>query len=131
MHTPLPQGTKSPVLEGGHHWGAMLELLPMSPYSQPHPCCRGRSSALAYQQPLLVFAQPLRPQAPPPPPGQGSGLAQHKAGQQSVPAGMEAGDGKEESLQPMALSRFQLSEEYGFLLPNPLVGHGRALGSAC
>lgn len=44
---------------------------------------------------------------------------------------MEAGDGKEESLQPMALSRFQLSEEYGFLLPNPLVGHGRALGSAC
>lgn len=68
---------------------------------------------------------------PPPPPGQGSGLAQHKAGQQSVPAGMEAGDGKEESLQPMALSRFQLSEEYGFLLPNPLVGHGRALGSAC
>ncbi|XP_042742172.1 uncharacterized protein LOC122188158 isoform X3 [Lagopus leucura] len=79
VHTPLPQGTKSPVLEGGHHWGAMLELLPMSPYSQPHPCCRGRSSALAYQQPLLVFAQPLRPQAPPPRTRFGAGSAQSRA----------------------------------------------------
>jgi len=40
---------------------------------------------------------------------------------------MEAGDEKEESPLPAALGRFQLSEEYGFLLPSPLVGHGRAL----
>uniref|UniRef100_A0A8C9FT13 I23O2 dioxygenase n=1 Tax=Pavo cristatus TaxID=9049 RepID=A0A8C9FT13_PAVCR len=33
---------------------------------------------------------------------------------------MEAGDEKEESPQPAALGRFQLSEEYGFLLPSPL-----------
>ncbi|NXJ16209.1 I23O2 dioxygenase, partial [Odontophorus gujanensis] len=33
---------------------------------------------------------------------------------------MEAGEEKEESPLPMVLSRFQLSEEYGFLLPNPL-----------
>ncbi|NXC41481.1 I23O2 dioxygenase, partial [Penelope pileata] len=33
---------------------------------------------------------------------------------------MEDGDGKEESALPLALSRFQLSEDYGFLLPNPL-----------
>lgn len=40
--------------------------------------------------------------------------------------GMEAGDGKEETPLSSALSRFQLSEDYGFLLPNPLVGDGRA-----
>lgn len=39
---------------------------------------------------------------------------------------MEAGDGKEETPLPSALSRFQLSEDYGFLLPSPLVGGGRA-----
>uniref|UniRef100_U3IEL5 Indoleamine 2,3-dioxygenase 2 n=1 Tax=Anas platyrhynchos platyrhynchos TaxID=8840 RepID=U3IEL5_ANAPP len=39
---------------------------------------------------------------------------------------MEAGDGKEETPLSSALSRFQLSEDYGFLLPNPLVGDGRA-----
>ncbi|XP_035201084.1 indoleamine 2,3-dioxygenase 2 isoform X1 [Oxyura jamaicensis] len=33
---------------------------------------------------------------------------------------MEASDGKEETPLPSALSRFQLSEDYGFLLPNPL-----------
>ncbi|KAI6073572.1 Indoleamine 2,3-dioxygenase 2 isoform X1 [Aix galericulata] len=33
---------------------------------------------------------------------------------------MEAGDGKEETPLSLALSRFQLSEDYGFLLPNPL-----------
>ncbi|OXB75066.1 UNVERIFIED_CONTAM: hypothetical protein H355_015427 [Colinus virginianus] len=33
---------------------------------------------------------------------------------------MEAGEEKEESPLPTVLSRFQLSEEYGFLLPNPL-----------
>nr|XP_047903269.1 indoleamine 2,3-dioxygenase 2 [Anser cygnoides] len=33
---------------------------------------------------------------------------------------MEAGDGKEETPLPSALSRFQLSEDYGFLLPSPL-----------
>lgn len=39
---------------------------------------------------------------------------------------MEASDGKEETPLPSALSRFQLSEDYGFLLPNPLVGGGCA-----
>lgn len=43
---------------------------------------------------------------------------------------MEAGDGTEETRLPLALSRFQLSEEYGFLLPNPLVGGGCATASA-
>ncbi|XP_010174351.1 indoleamine 2,3-dioxygenase 2, partial [Antrostomus carolinensis] len=33
---------------------------------------------------------------------------------------MEAGDSTEETQLPLALSRFQLSEEYGFLLPHPL-----------
>ncbi|XP_075300781.1 indoleamine 2,3-dioxygenase 2 isoform X3 [Opisthocomus hoazin] len=33
---------------------------------------------------------------------------------------MEAGDGTEETPLPLALTRFQLSEEYGFLLPHPL-----------
>uniref|UniRef100_A0A8B9T3W6 Indoleamine 2,3-dioxygenase 2 n=1 Tax=Anas platyrhynchos TaxID=8839 RepID=A0A8B9T3W6_ANAPL len=100
------------------------------------------STTLAYQQPLIVFARPLWPQAAgasPAPPGQGSWpgravLAQHIPGAgQSVPPrscsaslapqpapGMEAGDGKEETPLSSALSRFQLSEDYGFLLPNPL-----------
>lgn len=34
---------------------------------------------------------------------------------------MEAGDGTEETARPLALSSFQLSEELGFLLPDPLV----------
>ncbi|NXD87164.1 I23O2 dioxygenase, partial [Halcyon senegalensis] len=33
---------------------------------------------------------------------------------------MEAGDGAEETPLPLVLSRFQVSEEYGFLLPHPL-----------
>ncbi|XP_008935825.1 PREDICTED: indoleamine 2,3-dioxygenase 2-like, partial [Merops nubicus] len=33
---------------------------------------------------------------------------------------MEAGEGPEETPLPLALSRFQLSEEFGFLLPHPL-----------
>ncbi|XP_074784466.1 indoleamine 2,3-dioxygenase 2-like [Athene noctua] len=33
---------------------------------------------------------------------------------------MEPGDGAEETPLPLALARFQLSEEYGFLLPHPL-----------
>ncbi|XP_009279550.1 PREDICTED: indoleamine 2,3-dioxygenase 2 [Aptenodytes forsteri] len=33
---------------------------------------------------------------------------------------MEACDGTEETLLPLALTKFQLSEEYGFLLPDPL-----------
>ncbi|NWS10515.1 I23O2 dioxygenase, partial [Pachyramphus minor] len=33
---------------------------------------------------------------------------------------MEAGDGTEEPPLPLALPRFQVSEEFGFLLPNPL-----------
>ncbi|XP_074020165.1 indoleamine 2,3-dioxygenase 2 [Numenius arquata] len=33
---------------------------------------------------------------------------------------MEPGEGTEETPLPLALSRFQLSEEYGFLLPDPL-----------
>ncbi|NXF31562.1 I23O2 dioxygenase, partial [Nyctibius bracteatus] len=33
---------------------------------------------------------------------------------------MEPGDGTEETPQPLALTRFQLSEEFGFLLPDPL-----------
>ncbi|NXU74771.1 I23O2 dioxygenase, partial [Oreotrochilus melanogaster] len=33
---------------------------------------------------------------------------------------MEAGEGKEETPLALALSRFQLSEEFGFLLPRPL-----------
>ncbi|NWI86487.1 I23O2 dioxygenase, partial [Pitta sordida] len=33
---------------------------------------------------------------------------------------MEAGDGTEEPPLPLALSRFQVSEEFGFLLPKPL-----------
>ncbi|XP_005233584.1 indoleamine 2,3-dioxygenase 2 isoform X1 [Falco peregrinus] len=33
---------------------------------------------------------------------------------------MEADDSTEETLLPLALTRFQLSEEYGFLLPDPL-----------
>ncbi|NXT28861.1 I23O2 dioxygenase, partial [Syrrhaptes paradoxus] len=33
---------------------------------------------------------------------------------------MEDGDSPEETLLPLALSRFQVSEEYGFLRPNPL-----------
>ncbi|XP_042657443.1 LOW QUALITY PROTEIN: indoleamine 2,3-dioxygenase 2 [Tyto alba] len=44
---------------------------------------------------------------------------------------MEAGDGTEEPPLPLALTRFQLSEEYGFLLPHPLVGDGCATASAC
>jgi len=43
---------------------------------------------------------------------------------------MEAGDGTEETPLPLALTRFQLSEEYGFLLPHPLVGDGCATASA-
>ncbi|NXH11624.1 I23O2 dioxygenase, partial [Bucco capensis] len=35
---------------------------------------------------------------------------------------MEPRDGTEETSEPLVLSRFQLSEEYGFLLPHPLVG---------
>ncbi|XP_063214613.1 indoleamine 2,3-dioxygenase 2-like [Chroicocephalus ridibundus] len=33
---------------------------------------------------------------------------------------METGEGTEETPLPLALTRFQLSEEYGFLLPHPL-----------
>ncbi|NXJ82967.1 I23O2 dioxygenase, partial [Trogon melanurus] len=33
---------------------------------------------------------------------------------------MEAGDGREETPLPLALSKFHISEEYGFLLPDPL-----------
>ncbi|NWU49963.1 I23O2 dioxygenase, partial [Dromas ardeola] len=33
---------------------------------------------------------------------------------------METGEGTEETPLPLALTRFQLSEEYGFLLPDPL-----------
>ncbi|KAM7080867.1 LOW QUALITY PROTEIN: indoleamine 2,3-dioxygenase 2-like [Ciconia maguari] len=44
---------------------------------------------------------------------------------------MEAADGTEETPLPLALTRFQLSEEYGFLLPDPLVGDGCATASAC
>ncbi|NXJ45475.1 I23O2 dioxygenase, partial [Spizaetus tyrannus] len=33
---------------------------------------------------------------------------------------MEAGEGTEETPLPLVLTRFQLSEEYGFLLPDPL-----------
>lgn len=43
---------------------------------------------------------------------------------------MEASDGTEETPPPLTLTRFQLSEEYGFLLPDPLVGDGCA-ASAC
>lgn len=65
------------------------------------------------------------------PPGQGA-LAQHIPGAGQAPgarshpdpAVMEPGHGSEEPPLPLALARFQLSEEYGSLLPEPLVGHG-------
>lgn len=44
---------------------------------------------------------------------------------------MEAGDSTDKSPPPLALTRFQLSEEYGFLLPRPLVGNGCATASVC
>lgn len=44
---------------------------------------------------------------------------------------METGEGTEETPLPLALTRFQLSEEYGFLLPHPLVGDGCAIAAAC
>ncbi|XP_074415392.1 indoleamine 2,3-dioxygenase 2 isoform X8 [Zonotrichia albicollis] len=40
-------------------------------------------------------------------------------------------DTEEPPLLPLALSRFHISEEFGFLLPNPLVGAGCASLSAC
>ncbi|KAM6996359.1 indoleamine 2,3-dioxygenase 2-like isoform 3-T3 [Passerculus sandwichensis] len=40
-------------------------------------------------------------------------------------------DTEEPPLLPLALSRFHISEEFGFLLPDPLVGAGCASPSAC
>lgn len=51
-------------------------------------------------------------------------LAQHTEHSQ-CPA-MENCDDTEEPPLPLVLSRFQISEEFGFLLPNPLVGAGCA-----
>lgn len=48
---------------------------------------------------------------------------------QQSPA-MESSDGTEEPPLPLALSRFQVSEEFGFLLPDPLVGAGCASPSS-
>ncbi|XP_072773720.1 indoleamine 2,3-dioxygenase 2 isoform X6 [Taeniopygia guttata] len=44
---------------------------------------------------------------------------------------MEASDDPEEPPLPLPLTRFQISEEFGFLLPDPLVGLGCASPSAC
>ncbi|XP_015504195.1 indoleamine 2,3-dioxygenase 2 isoform X9 [Parus major] len=44
---------------------------------------------------------------------------------------MQASGDTEEPPLPLALSRFQVSEEFGFLLPDPLVGAGCASPSAC
>lgn len=63
--------------------------------------------------------------ARPDPPAQGKAvLAQHTEHSQ-CPA-MENCDDTEEPPLPLVLSRFQISEEFGFLLPNPLVGAGCA-----
>lgn len=39
---------------------------------------------------------------------------------------MEAREDTEEPPLPLALATFQVSEEFGFLLPDPLVGAGSA-----
>ena len=104
-------------------WGAQLAAPTPSPPQGPE-----LSACLSATFTHVCSAPP----ATGPPPGQGSGPGHSAGSAQSraarcVPAGMEAGDEKEESPLPAALGRFQLSEEYGFLLPSPLVGHGRAL----
>lgn len=112
-------------------------------------CC----AAMPSQQPLILFARTLRPlgsQALAPPRTRyataahgagsahtGSGAAGASPPSQSTSRpysqhqAMEGGEGTEETPLPLVLTRFQLSEEYGFLLPDPLVGDGCATASAC
>ena len=113
------------------------------------------STTTPYRQPLTVFARTLRPLggwalAPagtryaPAARAHSAGSAHTGSGaagtsplsqSTSRPCGqcpvMEASDSTEETPLPLALTRFQLSEDYGFLLPDPLVGDGCATASAC
>lgn len=103
------------------------------------------STTKPYQQPLAVFAQtlwPLGSQARPPQDkvhslhGTPSAGSAHPGSvwpghSTSCATAMEASDDTEEPPLPLALTRFQVSEEFGFLLPDPLVGAGCAPPSAC